>query len=218
MESAQATLPGPLAVVLKNVRAVRQVYDYIAGGDIGVDLKVAQLALVSHLRQSLQIPDGWRPPYFEDGAIWLHPDKKWNVPGKNTIAISVLVPSPAAEEDDGRDASVNLWVPRSWKLRERFTEQLRSIMPKGEDWVYVRDEPDEVDPEYPMGKWIRYEEHAGSTGFDTAGFFQAITDAVSEFLQLETEIDRLFEGSKAISAAFPRKRSGNQNRRERKAR
>jgi hypothetical protein len=220
MESTQATLPGRLAVILKNVRAVREVYDYIAGGDIEEDLISAQQALVRHLCQSLQIPDGWRRPYLEDGNIRLHPDKKWNVPGGDTIAISVCVPSPAAEEDEDedRDASVNLYVPSSWKLQERFTSSLRSIVPKAEDWVYVRDEPDEINPEYPMGKWIRYGEYAGSTGFDAAGFFQAITGAVSEFLQLETEIDRLFEGAKAMSAAFPRKQSGSQTRRERKAR
>jgi hypothetical protein len=219
MESTQAALSGRLAVVLKNVRAVREVYDYIAGGGIERDLISAQQALARHLGQSLQIPDGWRRPCLEDGNIWLRPDKKWNVPGKDAIAISVHVPNPAAaEEDEDRDASVNLYVPSSWKLRERFTDSLRSIVPKAEDWVYVRDEPDEINPEYPIGKWIRYEEYAGSTGFDTAGFFQAITGAVSELLQLETEIDRLFEGAKAMSAAFPRKQSGSQTRRERKPR
>jgi hypothetical protein len=218
MESTQATLPGRLAVILKNVRAVREVYDYIAGGDIEEDLLSAQQALVRHLCQSLQVPGGWRRPYLEDGNIWLHPDKKWNVPGKDTIAISVLVPSPAAEEEDGRDASVNLYVPFSWKPRERFTNSLRSIVPKAEDWVYLRDAPAETSPEFPMGKWIRYEEYAGSTGFDAAGFFQAITSAVSEFLQLETEINGLFESAKAMSAASPRKQSGSQTRPERKPR
>jgi len=218
MESTQATLPGRLAVVLKNVRAVREVYDYIAGGDIEEDLISAQRALVSHLRESLQIPDGWRRPYLEGGNIWLHPDKKWNVPGKGNIAISVFVPCPAADEDEDRDASVNLYVPSSWKLQERFTDSLRSIVPKAEDWVYVRYEPDEINPEYPMGKWIRYGEYAGSTSFDVAGFFQAITGAVNELLQLETEIDRLFESAKAMGAALPRKQSGSQTRRKRKTR
>ena len=219
MESPQATLPGRLAVILKNVRAVREAYDYIAGDEIEEDLISARQVLVRHLCQSLQIPDGWRPPYLEDGNIWLHPDKRWNVPGKDTIAISVFVPSPVAEEEDeDREASVNLYVPSSWKPRELFTDSLRPIVPKAGDWVYVRDEPDEINPEYPIGKWIRYEEYACPTGFDAAGFFQSITGAMSELLQLETEIDSLFESAKAMSTASLRKRSGNHARRERKPR
>jgi len=221
MESQQATFPGRLAVVLKNVRAVREVYDYIELGDLKKDLISARQALVRHLSQALQIPDGWRRPYLDDG-IRLHPDKKWNVRGKDTIAIVILLPSPVGEEEEGEDrnASVNLYVPSSWKLRERecFTDSLRSILPKAEDWVYVRDDPDGIDPEYPMGKWIRYEDYADSTGFDTARFLQAITGAVNEFLQLETGIDRLVEKAKAVSAVSPLKQSGSQTRRERKPR
>ena len=215
MELPRNTFPGRLAVVLKNVRAVREMYDYIALGDIEKDLTSARQTLVKHLCQSLQIPDGWRRPYLEDD-IWLHPDKKWSVPGKDTIAIEVSLPSPAAGEAEDRDASVNLYVPSSWKLRERFTDSLRSIVPRAEDWEYVRDKPDEIAPEYPMGKWIRYEDYVGSTGFDTARFCQAITGAVSEFLRLETEIDRLFEGAKVMRATFPRGRHRGQTHQERK--
>jgi hypothetical protein len=216
MESPQATLPGRLAVILKNVRAAREVHDYIIGDSIEGDLKIARDALVSHLCRSLQMPDGWRRPYLKDGGIWLHPDKKWNVPGKDTLAIAVFLPNPAAEED--RDASVNLYVPSSWKLRNRFTDSLRTIVPKDGEWVYIRDEPDEVSPQYPIGEWIRYEEYSGPAGFDTVRFFPAITGAVSELLKLETEIGSLFEKVKAASAASPRKRFGSQTRRERKSR
>lgn len=219
MEPPQATLPGRLAVILKNVCAAREVYAYLAGDDIEEDLTSARQTLVRHLCQSLEMPDGWRRPYLEDGSIWLHPDKKWNVSGKDTLAIAVFLPSPVADTDEeDLDASVNLYVPPSWKLRERFTDSLRPIVPKAGDWLYVRDEPDEMNPECPVGKWIRYEGYAGPAGFDTAGFFQAITGAVNELLKLETEIDSLFEGAKAASAASPRKRSASQTRRERKPR
>jgi hypothetical protein len=109
MESSQAVLPERLAVILKNARAVREVCDYMAGDDIGEDLIGAQQALVKHLCQSLRIPDGWRRPYLEEGNIWLHPERKWNVPGKDTITIAVCLPSPTDEDD--QDASVNLYVP-----------------------------------------------------------------------------------------------------------
>lgn len=208
MESSQAVLPERLAVILKNARAVREVCDYTAGDDIGEDLTGARQALVRYLCQSLRIPEGWRRPYLE-GNIWLHPERKWNVPGKDTIAIAVCLPSPADEYD--QDASVNLYVPLSRKPLERFTESLRPIVPRGKDWVYIRDsEPGEVSLNFPMGKWIRYENYADSTGFNTATFFQAITDTVGEFLKLEAEIDRLIKKAKATQ-------SGGQARRKRKS-
>jgi hypothetical protein len=69
-----------------------------------------------------------------------------------------------------------------------------------------------------MGKWIRYEDYASSTGFDAAKFFQAVTDAVGQLMKLEAEIDRLFEATKAKSAALPGKQSGSEARQKRKAR
>ena len=216
MESQQLILPGRLAVVLKNARAVREVHDYITGDDIEADLIIAQQALVRHLCQSLRIPDGWRRPFSEDGHTWLRPDRKWNVRGKDAIAISVYLASPTEED---RDASVNLYVPSSWKPRKRFTESLRLIVPKDKNWEYILDsEPDEVNPEFPIGKWIRYDDYADSTGFNTATFFQAITDTVGQFLQLETEIDRLLEQAKAKSAPSPPKRSGSRAHRQGKPR
>jgi hypothetical protein len=121
-----------------------------------------------------------------------------------TIVVSAVLPRRHRRCD----------VPSSWKPRERerFTDSLRSIMPRAKDWEYIRDEPDEISPEYPMGKWICYEGYAGSTGFDTARFFQAVTGAVNEFLELKTKIDRLFESAKAMSPAFPRRKSRSQTR------
>jgi hypothetical protein len=136
MESPQATLPGRLAVVLKNVHAVREVYDYINGDEMEEDLTSARQALVKHLCQSLQMPDGWRRPYREHGGIWLHPDKKWKVPGRDTISIALFLPIPTDDVD--RDASVNLYVPSSWKLRKPFTDSLRPFAPRDRDWVYIR--------------------------------------------------------------------------------
>jgi hypothetical protein len=217
MESQQATLPARLEVILKNVRAVREVYDYLDSDEIGADLNSARQTLLKHLRQSLQMPDGWGGPELEEDEIRLHPDKKWKVPGKATIAISILLPAPAAEEDEDRNASVNLYVP-PWKLRERFTDSLRSTLPKAENWVYVRDDPEGILPEYPMGKWIRYEDYATSGGFDTARFFEEITGTVNEFLRLEVEIDRLIEEAKSASASSPSKRPAAQARRPRKRR
>ncbi len=218
MESKQTTLPGRLAVVLKNVRAVSEVYDYIHGGLMEEDLTGAREALIRHLPGALQIPNGWRRPYLDNG-IWLHPDKKWNVPSKEPIAIAVFLPNPVAKrEDEDPVPSVNLWVP-SWKLREQFTDSLRPIVPRAEDWVYIRDcEPGEVNPECPLGKWVRYEDYSDPTGFDTARFFQAITGAVNELLQLETEIDRLIEKAKATSVAAPPRQTGGQTRRKPKRR
>jgi hypothetical protein len=218
-QAPQATLPGRLAVVLKNARAVREVYDYVAGDEIEKDLKSARQALVKHLCRSLEIPDGWRRPYLEDDTIWLHPDRKWNVPGKDTIAVAVQLPSPVPGEEEDWDASVNLYVP-SWKPRKPFTDSLRPIVPRAEDWQYIRDfEPGEMDPAYPMWHWLQYEDCASTTDFDTPRFFQAVTDAVGQLLKLETEIDRLFEATKAKTAALPRKQSGGgPTRRERKPR
>jgi hypothetical protein len=209
-------IPERLAVVLKNARAVREVYDYVAGDDIEGDLISAQQALVRHLCQSLQMPDAWRGPRIEEGNIRLHPEKKWRVRSKNTIAIEIIFPSPVDEID--RDASVNIRVPKSWKPRERFIDKLRSIMPKAKDWVHIRDcEPDELDPEYPMGKYIRYEDYADATAFSTPRFFQAISRTVGEFLRLEAEIDGLLERAKAESGAPPKQSKG-QTRPKRKPR
>lgn len=196
MESPQATLPGRLTVILKNVRAVRELHDYIMLGDIEKDLITAQQALVRHLCQTVQTPEGWRRPDLADGGIRLHPEKKWNTSNKDTIAVDVFIPSPTKED---RDASVNLYVPSSWKRleREKFTHSLRNLRQSlGKDWLHISDEPGEVSAEFPLGKWIRYEDHAGSADFDTAGFFQAIAGAVDQLLKLESEIDGLIEKAK----------------------
>jgi len=218
VESFGAALPGRLAVVLRNVRAVREVCDYIDGGDIQKDLEIARQGVVKHLSQSLPVRDGWRRPSPDGDGISLHPEKKWNVPSGEAIAISVLVPTPVAVgKDEDLDASVNLYVP-SWKLRERFSDSLRPIVPKAKGWIHTSDEPDGFALGYPLGKWIRYADYARATGFDATGFLQAITDAVGELLQLEAEIDRLVERAKATSAALPRKRTADRTGRERKPR
>jgi len=205
-----------LAVVLRNVRAVREVYEYVEGGDIQKDLISAQQGIVRYLSQSLTVPDGWRRPYLDSDGIWLHPERKWNVPSGEAIRISVLVPSPVAvEEGEDRDASVNLYVP-SWKLRERFSDSLKPHVPKAKGWIHTSDEPEGFAPGYPLGKWIRYADYAHEIGFDAAGFFQAIREALGELLQLETEIDRLIERAKATSAALPRKGTGGRIRPVRK--
>jgi hypothetical protein len=221
MESQQSGLPGPLEVVLKNVCAVREVYDYIKSGAINGDLISFRQTLLTHLRQSLQMPDDWgRPNLGKKDEILMRPNTKWMVGGKDGIAISILLPSPTADEeedDEDRDASVNLYVP-SWKPRERFTTSLRSILPKSENWVFLGDDPEGIDPGYPMGKWIRYADYATSSGFDTARFFEEITQTVNEFLRLEVEIDRLIEEAKRASTASPSKRPVGQPRRPRKRR
>jgi hypothetical protein len=219
MESHQTTLPRRLAVVLKNVRAVREVYDYIHGGHSERDLIIARKMLADHLRRTVQIPDGWGPPDVTDSGIWLRPYKKWNLPGEDTVSIVVFLPSPLSDEEkEDPVPSVCLWVP-SWRLREQFTDSLRPIVLRAKDWDYVRDcEPDRNDPKTPILKHIRYEDYGNSTGFDTAGFFQAITGAVGELLKLETEIDSLIEKTKAMSAASRSKQTMGKTGRERKGR
>lgn len=210
----QVELPKRLAVILKNVRAVRDLQDYLADeGVVEEDLKKAQDALVKHLRQSLHLPEGWKGPYSGDGArllpdyrkdlIVLRPEKKWNVPGKGSIAITIFFPSPVGGEDD--DASVNLYVPPG-KLQKHITDSLLSILPRIQNWDYIRNSPDETASEFPIFKWIRYDHYAGPADFDTDGFFRAVTDAVGELLKVETEIDELFENAKAPTAAPRRKR------------
>ncbi len=218
MEPQRATFPGRLTVVLKNVRAVREVYDYIELGELRKDLISAQQALVRHLSQALKMPDTWKRPFLEEDGVWLHPEKKWNLPSKGTIAIVVSFPRPVPEQDLDWQPSVALWVP-SWKLREQFTDSLRPIVRRAKGWEFIRDfEPGEIHPCTPMFKYIQYEEYASSTGFDTAGFFQAIAGAVGELLQLETEIDGLLKNAKAMSAASPPRQTGGQTRREPKRR
>lgn len=205
MESRQIAIPGRLEAVLKNVRAAREVYDYIASDGIERDLHSVRQALVNHLSHSIQMPEGWRSPYPEEDFIWLRPERKWTVLGNDSIAIGIKLPSPVAIDGDDQDVSVNLQVPFSRKLLERFTASLRRIVPPDKNWVHILDsDPDEGNlPEYPMFKWVRYEVYADSTGFDTARFFDAITGAVNELLQLEGEIDRLFEETKATGATVP---------------
>jgi hypothetical protein len=113
---------------------------------------------------------------------------------------------------------VNLYVPSSWKAREReqFIDSLWSTLPRAEDWVFIRDEPEEIDNDYPMGKWIRYEHFARPDRFDTTGFFKAITDAVNNFLKLETKLSDLFERAKRLNAATPSRRTLGRIRPERK--
>lgn len=205
MESRQTAIPGRLEAVLKNVRAAREVYDYIANDGMEKDLQGARQALVNHLSHSIQMPDGWRRPYHEEDFIWLRPERKWTILGKDSIAIGINFPSPLAIDDDDRDASVSLRVPFTRKFLQRFTASLRRIVPPDRNWLHILDsDPDEGNlPEYPMFKWVRYEVYADSTGFDTTRFFDAITGAVNELLQLEGEIDRLFEETKATVATVP---------------
>jgi len=220
MESQQTAIPGRLEAVLKNVRAAREVYDYIANHSIEKDLKSARQTLVKHLSQSIQIPAGWHRPSLEEDFIWLRPERKWKLPGKDPIAIGVRFPSPVANEDGDDDASVNLYVPLSRKLLERFTASLKRIVPTERNWVHILDsDPDEGNlPEYPMFKWIRYGAYANTASFDTARLFDAITGAVNELLQLEGEIDRLFDETKARGATVPLRQPKRPSRRERRSR
>ena len=182
MEDSPTKLPERLAVVLKNVEAVRQLYDYIEDGDIEKDLITARQLLTKYLSQSIHLPEGWRRPYLDDD-IWLHPDKKWKVPSKDTIAIMVHCPSPVSGEDDDRDVSVNLYVP-PWKLRASFTDALKQIVPRSGKWEYIRDcEPDEISADFPVGKWIWYADFVTSSSFDTSSFYEEIAGAVNELLK-----------------------------------
>jgi len=203
----QAVIPGRLEVVLKNVVAAREIYAYIIGDDIDHDVLSFRQALLGHLSQSIQIPAGWRRPYIEDASICLHPEKKWKASGKHAISIEIILPSPVAIQDDDQDASVDLRVPFSGKLLKHVTDLLRPLVPPGKDWVHIQDvESGETIPELPVFKWIRYNEYCDGAVFDTTSFLEAIASAVNDLLQLEDQIDQVFEQAKATIAPRPNRR------------
>jgi hypothetical protein len=143
-------------------------------------------------------PPGWRRPYLDEDVVKLCPESKWKATGQATIGIHVFVPLPVAGKEGNQDASVNLHVPFSGKLGEKLTESLRPLVPKNKRWQHITDsEEGETLPEYPMFKWVPYESFGSAGGFDTTSFFDEITGSVNEILQLEGEIDRLFEEAKA---------------------
>jgi len=148
------------------------------------------------------VPDGWRGPYEEAHYVWLHPKKNWMVPSKDSVAVVVSLADPLG--DDEQDSWVGLYIP-SWKLRERFAELLRTIMPKAKEWKHVANsEPGETTVEFPVFRWIRYADFSGRDGFDITSFFQAISEAVSELVQRESAINQIFDkvrGANATSAS-----------------
>ena len=186
------TIPQRLEVVLKNVRAVREICNYLFyDGDLAKDLGDARQALCRHLEQSPRMPDTWHAPYVEKDRIQFHPHQKWTR-SKLSIGIDIVFPDPAPEQAEDRDPSVNLYVP-PWRLRKEFTKRRKHIAPKATGWKHLSQQaPDEFSYEWPLSKRILYETFVGPKGFDAPGLFAAITKAVRELVEIEPEIDRLY--------------------------
>jgi hypothetical protein len=87
-----------------------------------------------------------------------------------------------------QDPYVNLYVPPKWKLRQKFTAQIKP--PQGFEHVATSD--GEWGEETSVFKSIHYEDHVNSSGvFDGSGFTKAIQDAAKSLVHLEGDIDRI---------------------------
>jgi hypothetical protein len=192
----EVTITTRTSVIIENIATVRQIQKYLEDPDLSTDL----VSLLNGFKSQIKafFPDvPWQKPRLDrPGAeLFLVPDRTWEVCEKEAVSICfslALVQEPCFF-DDKDDPFVSVFVPNTWDYSESFSKRLEQEVLKG--WER-RGDNSEYDERYPLWRYIGFSKYATDNRFDVDGFYDEVSRAVRDLLDLKPLIDRLLEESR----------------------
>lgn len=182
-----------LNLVFEHLDAVREVSAFLRSDEYIAEIKALRRIVERELTRAVFEPAGWGTPYWVQDEVFCAPrGARWKVCKgvQNSVSVVICLPEPVHPDPkyDPYHPFVGLYAPSQWKALTRFTKHLRTNLPTGFD--HIAKHPNEgFLAEQPIWKYIPYARFVKvDSGFDTAVFLRAMTDAARKLVAMERKI------------------------------
>lgn len=122
-------------------------------------------------------------------ALYLCPDKLWEVENDNSVAIMVAADSVVepAFDNERDDPYVGIYVPDRWAQIDEFNEGLKSCLPKG--FNHFRGDRD-LAKTVPIWSHVHLSAHIRRGEFDEISFMAEVVSLVKALIRKKPAIDQ----------------------------